>query len=393
MRIAHLQCASGIAGDMTLAALIDAGAPLEVVQAGIDSLGLPECRLEVEEVKRHGFRALKLHVHHPAEHVHRHLSHVRRMLDASRLSPAARQLALRIFEKLAEAEARVHGTTVEKVHFHEVGAVDSIADIVGTAIALDALGISQLTCEPVPTGHGIVRIAHGRTSIPAPATAELLKGVPLRPCDLPFELTTPTGAALVATLVASFGGPPEMSIASIGCGAGTRDLAEQANVLRVLIGDPLPTANLPLDQVCILETNLDNTTAEAIGYCMSRLMEAGALDVYVTSIQMKKNRPGVLLAVICRPEDRSRFEQIVFEETMTIGIRVTAASRTTLPRMGHEVQTPWGVVTGKLVTLPDGQCRFTPEYESCRRLSEAHQVALASVMAHAQAAFLAAAQP
>ncbi len=268
-----------------------------------------------------------------------------------------------------------------------MGAVDSIADIVGTAIALDLLQVTRLSCEPVPTGQGTIEMAHGLTSVPAPATAELLKGIPLRPSDVPCELTTPTGAALVATLVESFGGPPAMSIESIGCGAGDRDLPQQANVLRVLIGLPTLVAEAAHDQVCILETNLDDTTGEAVGHCVALLWQAGALDVYATSIQMKKGRPGVLLAVICQLDDQDKMERIMFTETMTIGIRATRATRTTLPRHSRQVETPWGPVLGKVVALPNGQARFAPEYESCRQLAEGNSIPLAQVMQAAQAAF------
>ena len=311
------------------------------------------------------------------------------MIDASNLSDRARDLATRIFHKLAEAEAHVHGSTIEKVHFHEVGAVDSIADIVGTAIALDALDVTRMSCEPVPTGQGTIQIAHGLTSIPAPATAELLRNIPLRPSNISFELTTPTGAAIVATLAESFGGPPAMSIEKIGCGAGDRDLAEQANVLRVLIGAPAdaPT-DCEFDQVCVMETNLDDSNGEVVGHCIGQLFDAGALDVFTTPIQMKKSRPGVLLSVLCRPNDQETMQRILFSETTTIGIRSTTATRTKLPRVPHEVQTQWGAVMGKLVTLPTGERRFSPEYDSCRQIALSTHQPVAKVIESAKAAYL-----
>lgn len=388
MKIAYLQCASGISGDMLLGALVDAGAPLEAIQAGIDSLGLPDCRLEIEQVHRHGFRAAKLHVRHNPEHAHRHLSDITRLIDASNLNDAQRALARRIFQRIAEAEAKVHGTSVDKVHFHEVGAVDSIADIVGNAMAWDMLGIQRLYSTPVPTGQGTIKIAHGETSIPAPATAELLNGIPIMASAVPFELTTPTGAAILAELAAGFGPPPAMTIETTGCGAGDRELESQANVLRVLIGEAADVhAGADTDQVCVLETNLDDETGEVIGHCITRLLEAGALDAYTTPIQMKKNRPAVTLTVLCGLADKGALEQIIFSETTTLGIRSWIATRSKLPRQPHEVKTEWGTVAGKVVTLPDGTQRFSPEYESCRTLATAGQVPVRRVMEAARTRF------
>src|SRR3954449_10274505 len=235
MRIAYLDCASGISGDMTLGALVDAGAELPAIQAGIDSLGLPSCRLVATEVKKRGFRAKQITVEYEPEHKHRHLHHITAMIDGSSLNARQKELATRIFRRLAEAEAKVHGSTIEKVHFHEVGAVDSIADIVGAAIGFDLLGIERIVCSPIPTGHGYVEIAHGRCSIPAPATAELLRGVPLASLDVEGELTTPTGGAIVAALANDFGPLPAMIVERIGYGAGQKDFPHP-NILRVLVG-------------------------------------------------------------------------------------------------------------------------------------------------------------
>ena len=303
MRIAYLDCASGISGDMTLGALVDCGVPLAEIQQGIDSLGLPACRLEATEVKKKGFRATHIQVVTEPEHKHRHLHHITAMIERSSLTPRQQDLARRIFARLAEAEAKVHGTTVEKVHFHEVGAVDSIADIVGTAIGWDLLGVDRLVCSPIPTGCGTIKIAHGQVSVPAPATAELLTGIPLAPSDVPAELTTPTGAAIVATLASEFGSVPAMRIERIGYGAGTRDLEQQPNLLRLLLGEVADAGGGGAwrdDPVWVLETNLDDVPGEWIAYCGERLLAAGALDMYSTPIQMKKNRPGCLLTILCR---------------------------------------------------------------------------------------------
>jgi len=385
MKIAYLDCMSGVSGDMLLGALVDAGAELAAIQAGIDSLGLPSCRLDAQEVKKKGFRAVKVNVLHEPEHKHRHLHHITDIIVASQLSLPQKELAKRIFTRLGEAEAKVHGTTIQKVHFHEVGAVDSIADIVGSAIGLDLLGIERVFCSPVPTGGGFVEIAHGRVSVPAPATAELLQGVPLAPSSVQAELTTPTGAAIVTTVAESFGGLPAMRIERIGYGAGTRDLESQANLLRLIVGQT--DEQVESDQVWILETNLDDVSGEVIGHTTALLMDAGALDVYTTAIQMKKNRPAVMVSVICRADDVSQLEAILFRETTTLGVRRWPASRHTLPREACQVETPWGPIAGKLATGPGGKVRFSPEYDACRRIAVEHRVPLADVYDAARLAY------
>jgi len=385
MRIAYLDCLSGISGDMTLGALIDAGVELAAVQQGIDSLGLPGCRLAIKEVKKAGFRALQLTVEHEPEHKHRHLHHIEAMIDGSALNDRQRDMARRIFRKLAEAEAKVHGTTVEKVHFHEVGAVDSIADVVGSAIAWDLLGIERIVCSPVPTGTGFLEIAHGRCAIPAPATGELLRGVPLASFDVEGELTTPTGAAIVAALVDEFGPLPAMTVEKIGYGAGQKDF-EHPNLLRLLVGKTA-FGSTAADAIVLLETNLDDATGEAIGYCIERLWQAGALDISTTAISMKKNRPGVLLAVQCRPADADKLAGIVFRETTALGLRRSSIERMTLPRRAATVNTPYGAVAGTVAALPDGGERFSPEYEACAKLAAEHNVPLETVQQAAHQAF------
>lgn len=387
MRICYLDCASGISGDMTLGALVDAGADLAAIQAGIDSLGLSSCRLATTEVKKRGFRATQLTVEHEPEHAHRHLHHITAMIDRSTLTPRAREWATAIFTRLGEAEAKVHGTTIQKVHFHEVGAVDSIADIVGVAIGFDLLGIERVIASPIPTGTGFVTIAHGRCSIPAPATAELLRGVPLSDFAVEGELTTPTGAAIVATLAKEFGPVPAMKIGSIGYGAGQKDF-EQPNLLRILIGQSSDgSEHVQRDTIVLLETNLDDQPGESIGYCVERLWDAGALDVSLIPIQMKKGRPGVLLAVQSRPENVDALEAILFRETTTLGVRRQTLARHVLPRATAEVHTSWGTVRGIVATLPDGTQRFSPEYEDCRRIAVEHRLSLAIVQTAASSAF------
>jgi len=396
MRIAYLDCASGISGDMTLGALVDAGADLAAIQVGIDSLGLPSCRLVATQVKKQGFRATQITVEYEPEHKHRHLHHITAMIDGSTLTARQKDLATRIFRKLAEAEAKVHGSTIEKVHFHEVGAVDSIADIVGAAIGFDSLGIERIVCSPIPTGHGYVEIAHGRCSIPAPATGELLRGIPVAALDVEGELTTPTGAAIVAALADDFGPLPAMTVAHIGYGAGQKDFP-QANILRLLVGEiasaiGLASASITnraphTESIILLETNLDNTTGETIGHAVDRLWAAGALDVSLTPIQMKKGRPGVLLSVQSRPADADKLDAVLFADTPTLGVRRSTVLRTVLAREERTVETAWGPVAGKVAFLPDGTQRFTPEYEACHKIAEQHSLPLATVIAAAHNAY------
>lgn len=398
MRIAYLDCASGISGDMTLGALIDAGVELAAVQAGIDSLGLPSCRLVVQETKKCGFRAAQLTVEHEPEHKHRHLHHIEAMIAGSVLTERQRELALRIFGKLAEAEAKVHGTTIEKVHFHEVGAVDSIADIVGSAIAFDLLGVERIVCSPLPTGSGFVEIAHGRCSIPAPATGELLRGVPLADFAVEGELTTPTGAALVAALVDDFGALPAMTVERIGYGAGQKDF-KHANLLRVLVGETVAEEDryaasggmsagaTTRDSIVLLETNLDDAAGETLGFAIERLRQAGALDVSTTPLSMKKNRPGVLLAVQCRPAEADALAAMIFRETTALGLRRSTVERMLLPRRTVTVETPHGPVAGVLATLPDGSERFSPEYDACAQIALERSLPLESVQSAARGSF------
>ncbi|MGY8733880.1 MAG: nickel pincer cofactor biosynthesis protein LarC, partial [Pirellulales bacterium] len=339
MRIAYLDCLSGISGDMMLGALIDAGVDIAQIQAGVDSLGLPSCRFVADTVSKCGFRATNVNVQYEPEHTHRHLHHITEMIDQSQLTTNQKDLAKRIFTKLGEAEAKVHGCSIEKVHFHEVGAVDSIADIVGTAIGWDLLGVDRIECSSIPTGTGTVKIAHGTVSIPAPATAELLTNIPLAQSEIAAELTTPTGAAIAATIVDKFGSLPAMQIKTVAFGAGDRDLESQPNVLRLLIGETEDTSNSTEDQihdeVWVLETNIDDMTGEAIGHCCGILQQAGVLDVYTTAIQMKKNRPGVTLTALCHSDSVAEAERIMFEQTTTLGIRKWTVQRHILQRQQH----------------------------------------------------------
>ncbi|QDV71128.1 hypothetical protein Poly24_48620 [Rosistilla carotiformis] len=394
MRIAYFDCTSGISGDMTLGALIDAGASIDRIQAGVRSMGLGEISITTENIKKYGFRATQVTIAHPPEHAHRHLHHIEAMLDKGDISAEARDLAKLIFRNLGEAEAQVHGSTLEKVHFHEVGAIDSIADITGVAIALTELGIERVEASPVPTGGGTIQIAHGRVGVPAPATALLLAGIPIAPSDIQAELTTPTGAAILKTTCKAFGPIPAMKISAIGCGSGTMDLEKQANILRVLIGD---TASQPAageasgqfetDQIVITETNVDDSTAEELAWCVDQLFDAGALDVYQTPTMMKKGRSGTKITVLAAPDRTATIESVLLGCSSAIGVRSWAARRTKLIRRAHAVETSFGSVQGKCVWLPSSQWRFTPEHESLRQLAAEKQVSLHAVRDAAVKAF------
>jgi uncharacterized protein (TIGR00299 family) protein len=391
VRVAHFDCFSGISGDMTLGALVDAGVPAAAIQDGVASLALP-ITLKFEKVRKGGFAATRAVVEAPHEHKHRHLKDVEEILARGTLTPRQRDLALAIFRRLAAAEAAVHGLPVEKVHFHEVGALDSIADIAGAAIGLDLLGVDNYSSGPVATGTGMVQCAHGLIPIPAPGTAELLKGAPLRPSSIKAELTTPTGAAILATVVREWVESPQITVERIGHGAGSRDLAEQPNLLRLFVGRrhepeaPAPesritgtTTGADHDFIGVLETNLDDVPAEIVAYCVDLLFAAGALDVFTTPIYMKKNRPGVLLTALAPPTALGDLEEILFRETGTFGVRRHAAQRAKLFRKAVTVETPWGPVQGKLGWLEGRPPLFAPEYEDCARVARAHGVPLREV--------------
>jgi uncharacterized protein (TIGR00299 family) protein len=385
VRALHFDCFSGVSGDMTLGALLDAGVDADAVRVALDSLGLP-IRLHVDKVRKGGFAATRVTVEAPEEHEHRYLPDVEAILSRGSLTGPQRGLALRIFRRLAEAEAAVHGMPLERVHFHEVGALDSLADIAGVAVALDLLAAERVTCRPVPTGSGMVKCAHGMMPIPAPGTAELLKGVPLAASSIRAELTTPTGAAIVATVVQEWVEQPVMTIERIGCGAGTRDLVEQPNLLRVFVGEATAANPAERDQVWMVETNLDDVPAEVVGYCFERLFAAGALDVFAAPIQMKKSRPGVLLSVLAPAAALDAVEEVLFRETATFGVRRHAVERRKLRREATTVQTPWGPVQGKRGWRDGGPQVFTPEYEDCARVAREQGVPLREVYAQVQKA-------
>ncbi|HLW68198.1 MAG TPA: nickel pincer cofactor biosynthesis protein LarC [Gemmataceae bacterium] len=376
MRVAHFDCFSGISGDMTLAALVDAGVDREAIAQGLNSLGLP-IRLIWEQEKRCGISGTHLQVEVNEEPQHRFLPEIEDTIAHGKLTVLQRDLALGIFRRLAQAEARVHGIPVEKVHFHEVGALDSITDIVGSAIGIDLLGVEHISSRSVPPGSGSVKCAHGLMPVPAPATAFLLENVPLATVPVKGEMTTPTGAAILTTVVKEWTEQPSMTISKIGHGLGTRDYPDWPNVLRLFIGEK-KSAGEEADEVWVLETNLDDIPSELIGYCFDQLFAAGALDVFSTPIQMKKNRPGVLLSVLCSEEKIAELEAILFRETATFGIRRYPAQRHKLRRETSTVQTPWGPIRGK-IGRRDGLTIFTPEYEDCARVARERGIPLREV--------------
>ena len=387
MRVAHFDCFSGISGDMVLGALIDCGVNPEAIRAALNSLGLP-IELEIEKVKRCGFAATKATITAADQEDYRFLPDVEAILARGQLTPKQRELASTIFRKVALAESVAHGMPLERVHFHEVGALDSIADIVGAAVGLDLLGVGSFTSSPVAAGSGTVKCAHGIMPVPTPGTAELLKGVPLASSVVKAELTTPTGAAILTAVVSSYTASPAITIERIGHGAGTRDFIEQPNMLRLLIGT---TAAKPIlggtqdsdetDTVVVLETNLDDVPPEVIGFCTERLFAAGALDVFVVQGQMKKGRPGFLMSVIASADSVATLETVLFRETATFGIRKHTATRSKLRRETVTLETPWGPVQAKRGWRSDGFEVVSPEYEDCARLARERGVPLREVYA------------
>ena len=449
-RIAYLDCFSGISGDMFLGALMDAGVPAELFQQTVAALNVGAA-LEIARVNRSGISATKVDVvidgnteaprehnphpfHHESEDVHghphshehphnsgaqpvsrslrqggsapqthgRHLTEIRQIISKANISDSAKRTATTIFEKLGAAEAKIHNVPIETIHFHEVGAVDAIVDIVCAAVGAEALGVKQFVCSPLNVGGGTVVCSHGTFPVPAPATVELLKRVPVYSAEIKKELVTPTGAAIVATLASRFGDFPQMNIEKTGYGAGTRDLPGQPNVLRIVVGQLFaatvadknvrPTesnfTSIGQDTVTVLEANLDDLSPQVFGYVMEKLFEAGALDVFGTPIQMKKNRPGTLLTVLTKPAEADSLSKIVFAETTTLGIRRRDERRQILAREWQSVSTRFGDIRIKVASMNGTISSYAPEYEDCRRIAADQRVPLKQVMQEAMQAYL-----
>jgi len=435
---------------MFLGALIDAGVPPRILEQTVAALGVG-ARLEISRVVRSGISATKVdvwvdgekdmpreeywkaeaqgvarvlspaqgqhdHVHHhghdhehhhehsaghenpragaPAPHVHSHhhgrgLNEIRGIIEKAAISETAKRTAILIFEALGEAEAKIHATSIEKVHFHEVGAVDAMVDIVCAAVGAEALGVDEIICSPLNVGGGTVKCAHGTFPVPAPATVELLKDAPVYSSGAEAELVTPTGAAIVKILATRFASFPEMRIERSGYGAGSRDFAGHPNVVRLTIGEAASAlaAKTASDTVAVLEANLDDLNPQVFGYVMDRLLEEGALDAFAVPVQMKKNRPGTLLTVLCKPAHASALTELLFTETTTLGVRRRDEVRQTLARRWENVRTQWGEVRIKIGSMNGTVTNYAPEYEDCRRIASEHRVPLKTVMQEAARAY------
>jgi len=401
MKLVYFDCFSGISGDMTLGALVDAGCGVEHLRAELSGLQVPGWELTAEKVWKNGMAATYVKVKTEDQSKHRSLNAILEILQKSQLAPTVRERAAAIFQQLGEAEARVHDVPLEKIHFHEVGAVDAIVDIVGACIGFHALGIEKFACSPLNVGGGTAKMAHGVLPVPAPATARLLTGKPTYSNGVQKELVTPTGAAIVATLCDSFGPQPAMSVSAIGYGAGTADIEGQPNVLRIMVGEEVSAtkgeekgaqAGVPLllgfdEEIAVIEANLDDMNPQIYGYFLEKALAAGALDVYTTPVQMKKNRPGTLLTVLCKPQDTNALMSLIFAETTTFGARTYRAQRRVLPREWVSVATEYGDVRIKVSRVNGRILHVAPEYDDCRKLAVEKNVPLQRVIAEAMRSY------
>jgi hypothetical protein len=396
-RTLYLDCFSGASGDMFIGALLDCGLDFELLKSELVKLGVEGYELSLARVNRSGISAAKFDVHvhshhHNHEnqhhHSHRHLSEIKRIISSSSLSERVKERAQAIFQRIGEAEAKIHDIPIEKVHFHEVGAIDSIVDIIGACVALEALKIERIISSPLHVGSGTFKCAHGTYPVPGPATAELLKGVPIYSREIEGELVTPTGAAIISTLAESYGQMPMMKVEKVGYGAGTRDYPKFPNALRAIIGELEADADQTPATVTVIEANIDDLNAQVFGHLMEKLLAAGALDIFYTPVQMKKNRPGVLLTLLCQPEDRERMCEIVFRETTTLGVRYRNEKREVLKREFTTVETEYGQIRIKVSRSRDGRVmNFSPEFEDCRAAAEKHRVGLREAQVAAAMAY------
>jgi hypothetical protein len=379
VKILYFDCYAGISGDMAVGALLDLGVPLSFLREELARLPipLPGYALSWEETFRHGIRATKFGVQVTEDQPHRHYSDIAAMIEGSSLADEVKLKAGRIFHRLADAEAKVHGVELSRVHFHEVGALDSIIDIVGTALCLQYLGIEELYASALPLGSGYVETAHGLLPVPAPATAELLRGMPVHTELGAGERVTPTGAAILAALCSGFGAPPQFTLTAVGSGAGDRDFPDTPNILRIMLGEK--SAPLPGDEIRVLESHIDDMNPEILGFLMERLMAAGALDVAFSPLQMKKNRPGVRITILSPPALQDKLARMLLAETSAIGVRHYPATRLKLHRALEERDTSLGRVQVKVIRDDTGVVRVCPEFEECRRIAEAEGIPLQDV--------------
>jgi pyridinium-3,5-bisthiocarboxylic acid mononucleotide nickel chelatase len=380
-RIAYLDCVGGLAGDMLLAALIDAGAHEEVLVSVPERLGLRGVEIVVEKVERHGARALHVRVHAPADDGHRGIGDIRRLIEAADLPGDSAVRALAAFERLADVEAAIHGVPVESVHFHELGAADAIVDICGGFILLDELDVRRVVASPLPFARGLTRSAHGVLPLPAPATLALLEGVPFVGVETEAELVTPTGAAIAAIAVEEWGMLPPLVLECVGYGAGTADFPDRPNIVRVVLGEVAARVG----EVVLLETNLDDMSPELVPDAIERCLAAGALDVWIVPAQMKKGRPGIVVSALARPADEARVARAILEETTTLGVRVARLARYELERQERDVEVEGGTVRVKMGFLDGRVINIAPEHDDCVAVARASGRPVKSVWAEALA--------
>jgi pyridinium-3,5-bisthiocarboxylic acid mononucleotide nickel chelatase len=390
MKLLYLDCFAGISGDMFLGALLDLGLPEDRFRKELSKLDLPDYHFSMRRVIKQNISATKFDCeqeHHEHEHEHEHeyqhehrgYAEIVKLIEASALTESVKRRALRLFRRIGEAEAKIHGVSLEKIHFHEVGAVDSIVDIVGACVAVEMLGVDEIQASPPRLGSGFVDTAHGRFPVPAPATLELLKGVPTQPSSEPVELVTPTGAAILAEFCTKFGPMPAMSVEKVGYGAGSRDLEKTPNVLRAVLGEAASAASPDSDTVGVIETNIDDMNPQLFGDVMDRLLEAGALDVFLTPVQMKKNRPGTLLTVLCERNHVDQMTELLLSHTTSFGVRVHEAQRRKLAREIVKMKTKFGEIEVKIGRLGGKIVSRSPEFESCKQAALKAGVAVKEV--------------
>ncbi len=386
MKTLYFDCFAGASGDMMLGAMVGAGVDPQVLQSELSRLNVTGYSVDFEIVNRSGLSANYARVRTEHEHAHRHLGDILKIIYQSDLSDEVKELAGKIFSRLADAEARVHNQPIEKVHFHEVGALDAIVDVVGAAICFDLLHVERFVCSPLHVGSGSVEMDHGRFPVPPPAVAELLQGVPFYSTDVKGELVTPTGAAIITTVCNEYGPMPEMRLERTGYGAGTREYERFPNVLRVFVGESAET-NTGDGRLLVIETNIDDMSPQFFGHVMDQAFQLGALDCYFTTVQMKKNRPGVLLTILAQPADREKFMALLFNETTTLGVRTYEVDRRALRRETVRVETKYGPIDVKVASLNGHLSKEMPEYEQCREAARRAKVSLREVEDAARAAF------
>jgi uncharacterized protein (TIGR00299 family) protein len=387
MRTLYFDCFAGASGDMILGALVGVGVDPHALVEQLQLLGLAGWKIDFEKVDRSGISATYARVQTAHEHAHRHLADILKIIYDSRLGDRVKDRAARIFSRLAEAESRVHNQPIDEIHFHEVGALDAIVDVCGAAIGFDLLGIERFVCSPLRVGTGMTEMAHGRFPIPPPAVAELLKGKPIYAGDIEGEFVTPTGAAIIAAVCEHFGTMPSMKIEASGYGAGARNPKDFPNVLRLFLGETKADDAAGDESLLMIETNIDDMSAQLFGHVIERAFELGALDCFLTPVQMKKNRPGTLVSILCRPDEREKFLEMLFAETTTIGARSYEVQRRALARETVTVTTQFGPIDVKVAHIKNGAVNAMPEFEQCRAAAQKAGVALREVQEAARAAY------